>query len=731
MVATSPLVPDLDSMDAWLDQLPTRWSNPEDRALVAWAFSFAYQNYDKDEWCMACSVASRVAQMQLRPESIAASLLHSFPKLCTSWEESISQHSSEVVSLLQGVLKVEELSSISSLEDLRNPQERNIQAEILRKMFLAIVDDIRVVIISLAWRAELMLALVGKSRAEQVKHARLTMDIFAPLANRLGIWQMKWVLEDLSFRFLEPESYKEIALKLDEKRSERLSYLSKIIDDLKSILSKEGIQADIMGRPKHIYSIWRKMNKKGLDFESLYDIRAIRILVAGVKDCYAVLGIIHNIWQPIPGEFDDYISHPKANHYKSLHTAVIGPEDRGLEVQIRTFDMHKHAELGLAAHWQYKEGVSPKKQDGYEQKISWLRQLLDWRDGSSLAQAFRTELFEDMVYVVTPLGKVLSLPMGATPIDFAYAIHTDLGHHCRGAKINGVMVPLSTTLQTGQRIEILTSKNAHPNVDWIYHGWVKTSRALSKIRQYIRQQNEEIVKDQARHSLDKLLRKYTDYPSLLKLKDVLGYTDIDAMLLALGQGDLSIAMIDQVLRDSQAQPSKKIEPDSSVSLTRYVKPQTKKQQHQQKSVLIDGIDGLLVSLARCCKPVPFDPIEGFITRGRGVTVHQTCCATFMHLRSKSQERCVPAIWSENLDLSKRSYPVDFLLLMQEHDHPFKMIGDLCAREKIRLLSMNMFQKDLYLGIRFTIEISDISMLDVFTSKISQIPYFVSIQRVTH
>ena len=734
MIAVNHVVPSLSSMESWLDHLPGL-GVPEARSLVAQALALAHRHYDEDQWRVACVVAEQVAHMHLLPESIAASLLHELPRLLEDWQDVVQSFDTGVFLLLQGVARIEDVSWTSALDHMEVTQERKEQAESLRKMFLAMVGDIRAVIIVLAWRAQEMSRLGEQTRERQIQYARVTMDVFAPLANRLGIWQIKWILEDLALRFLDPSAYKKIAVLLDQKRSERLSYITCVVNELKATLEKEGIRADVVGRPKHIYSIWRKMNKKNLDFSDLYDIRAVRVLVREIKDCYAVLGIIHHIWQPIPGEFDDYISHPKVNAYRSLHTAVVGPQARNLEVQIRTFDMHEHAELGVAAHWRYKEDAKVGRHKGaYEEKIDWLRQLLDWRDNSSLAQAFKTELFEDTVYVITPAGKILSLPMGATPIDFAYAVHTGLGHRCKGAKVDGVMVPLSTLLKTGQRVEILTAKDAHPNVGWIHHGWVKTSRALSKVRQYIRQQNEEHVKEHARRILDRELRKYSEQPSLSKLCDHLHRTHVDAMLLALGHGDLSLASLHQTVRKIQksGESLPQHEGQKSTGLQTYLKTpsETQKKFRKNTAILVEGLDGVLITLAGCCKPIPPDAIYGFVTRGRGVSVHGARCETLRRLRYEHPERCVEVSWGQHA-LDGQSYAVDLMLLMQEHEHPFKAVGDLCAREKIILTSMLVSEHPLGLNLRFTIEISNPDKLDQLLEKIRQIPYFISVYRAQH
>lgn len=459
MVAvTRPLADSLaDAADPqhWLASLAPQYTDAE-FAMLDKAFRLAREQYQgrtlshtgEDMFSHAVAAAAIVADLNLLADAVAAALLFATPDLRADSEAWLAREFNPVVaSLVQGCLRVRQIQELGSQHDAATPEARRHQAEALRQMLLAMVADIRVVLIKLAWRTQTMYHL-SKVPDDAVRRrvARETLDIFAPLANRLGVWQIKWELEDLAFRHLEPDTYKKIAKLLDERRLDRLSYIEQVLATLRNELAGAGLHADVAGRPKHIYSIWKKMRKKNLDFSELYDIRAVRILVDSIKDCYTALGLIHSLWQPVPGEFDDYINQPKANDYKSLHTAVIGPEDKVVEVQIRTFEMHEHAEFGVAAHWRYKEGG--KGDAAYEEKIAWLRQLLDWRedvsDRAGLADAFQTELFADTIYVMTPVGKVLSLPTGATPIDFAYAVHTNIGHRCRGAKVEGQIVPLST-----------------------------------------------------------------------------------------------------------------------------------------------------------------------------------------------------------------------------------------------------------------------------------------------
>ena len=483
------------NIQALLDVLPKNFS-AEEVALVRQACALVEPFYaGKIELTNtpllqhALGAAAILAMMNMDCASITAVILHALPEYLKDWQEKIhAQFGSDVSQLIEGISRMEQIRQFSEMGNLPgNADKKGDQAqqiETLRKMLLAMVQDIRVVLIKLAERTQTMRHLASADPEQQKLIARETQGIFAPLANRLGVWQIKWELEDLSLRYLEPQLYKQVAKLLDERRADREQYIADVLKLLTLELKQADVQADVTGRPKHIYSIINKMKRKQLEFSELYDVRAVRILVKDLKDCYTALGLVHNLWQPIPGEFDDYIAHPKSNGYRSLHTAVIGPRDLAIEVQIRTTDMHQHSELGVAAHWRYKEGG--KSDAKFDEKIAWLRQILEWKedvaDSGDMLEQFKSELFQDHVYVLTPQGKVIDLPKGATPVDFSYTLHTDLGHRTRGAKVNGSIVPLNYKLQNGQRVEILTTKIGSPSRDWINPslGYLQSARALCK-----------------------------------------------------------------------------------------------------------------------------------------------------------------------------------------------------------------------------------------------------------
>ncbi len=545
-----------------------------------------------------------------------------------------------VVNLVEGVYRLRDIGQLLVGDA---GQDGAVQMENLRQMLLAMVSDIRVVLIKLCERLH-MLRQVTRGDDEQAGRqvAREVRDLFAPLANRLGVWQIKWEMEDLSCRLLEPADYARVARLLDEKRLDREHYIAQVVQTLQRELAVAGITASVTGRPKHIVSILNKMRRKHLDFDQLYDIRAVRILVPEVRDCYTALGLVHQLWQPVAGEFDDYISHPKSNDYRSLHTGVYGPEHKPLEVQIRTHAMHQHAELGVAAHWRYKEGGG--KPDDMIDRIAWLRKILQWRDeiadNRELAELFRNELFQDRIYVLTPQGRVLDMQAGATPLDFAYQLHTDLGHRCRGAKVDGVIVPLTTPLANGQRVEILTVREGGPSRDWLNPslGYLATARARAKVRHWFRVEHYAEHVAQGRETLQRE-QKRLRLPdvSLERVADRLGFPKMEDMLAALGRSDLSVHAL--------AEAMLALQPRTPVVADVAARPVSNRQASTGE-VLIEGVSGLPVTLARCCHPAPPGSIVGYATQGRGVTVHRHNCPNIARMPASRQERLLAASWKQ-------------------------------------------------------------------------------------
>lgn len=721
----------------WLEHFSHKYSG-DDLQLLQSAVNLAQTHYPEDALTQmgepmlshVLSASYFVDELHIFVDALAATVLSALPVYCENWQELIKEHCNiHVMRLVEGIDQVQKLTRFATVEKISTPEERQQQAESMRKMLIAMVSDIRVVLIKLAMRTRTMHFMASIPDSDLKREiAKETLDIFAPLANRLGVWQLKWLLEDLGFRYQNPEAYSRIAKLLDEKRIERLEYMNNVVKIIERELGRLNIHCEVAGRPKHIYSIYKKMTKKKLDFSGLYDIRAVRILVDTVPQCYTTLGIIHSMWQPIPGEFDDYIAHPKSNDYQSLHTVVVGPKDKGVEIQIRTFDMHQYAEFGVAAHWRYKEGGEGDK--AYEQKISWLRQLLDWRENvadndndkaNDLAEAFQTELFNDTIYVLTPHGKVLSLPIGATPIDFAYAVHTDLGHRCRGAKVNGQIVPLSTPLENGHRVEIITAKEGHPSVNWLLDGWVKSSKAINKIRAYIRAQNAESVRENGRTLLDKQLNKMSAKPNLQQLSEAIGYSKLDDLYLALGHGEVTPRTIShaatQLMRPEENTPEV-----TAASIVRKSRARTDK-----SGVLVDGEGGLMTFLAKCCKPAPPDDIAGFVTKGRGISVHRSSCAAYQNLAQLHPDKIVSTQWSE-LKVGQ-VFPIDIEVTARDRNGLLRDVSEAFSRNKLNVIGVNTLTKDSLATMRFTVEIRQVEDLPKVMSHISEIKGIFTVDRL--
>jgi GTP pyrophosphokinase len=676
-----------------------------DRALVARALEFAEPLYAGQQlstgeatWTHALGLASNLAAIGLDGPGRAAGILFAATKHGDA-ERVQAAFGEEIASLVSGVEKLYQLRVATR----GSAAEQN---EVLRKMVLGMVEDVRVVLIRMASRTQTLRFFSKGKNAEKAEYARETLDIYAPLANRLGVWQLKWELEDLSFRFLEPELYKKIAGMLEEKRLERQQYITDAISRLKGELEKADVAGEITGRPKHIYSIWNKMRTKELDFDQLYDVRALRVIVPEVKDCYTALGVVHNLWQPIPREFDDYISRPKGNLYQSLHTAVLGPAGKTLEVQIRTQAMHRQAEYGIAAHWRYKEpgemrGKSGKAETAFEQKIAWLRELLAWRDEvSDWRKTTRQANLDDTVYVLTPQGKVIDLPAGATPVDFAYALHTDLGHRCRGARVDGHIVTLDTPLQSGQRVEIVSAKAGGPSRDWLNaeRGFAKTHRAKSKIRQWFnaKQQAETIAA--GRDKVEKVIKKArATHSSLEALAAKLGVGKPEDLFIAVARDEVNLRQLQTAVRELEGTDASPLPKETL---------RKKKAGPARSGVLVVGMDRLLTQLAKCCKPVPPDPIRGFVTRGKGVSVHREDCASLKRLSEVDPERLIDAEWGKG----EGSYAVEMAVTASDRRGLLRDIGDALSREKINVTAARTQNKDDLAFMRFTFEVSNVAHL---------------------
>ena len=591
----------------------------------------------------ALGAAAILVGMNMDFETITATILHAVPVYLDDWAEKLEKDfGGNVRMLVEGISRMERIRLFSEASGAKNKDEAAQQTESLRKMLLAMVQDIRVVLIKLAERTQTMRHLFGASVEQQKLIAQQTRSIFAPLANRLGVWQLKWELEDLAVRYLEPELYKKVAKLLDERRADREQYIAAVVTRLEQALSQAGIAAEVTGRPKHIYSIINKMKRKQIDFNELHDVRAVRILVDDVEGCYTALGLVHDLWPPIDGEFDDYIAHPKSNNYRSLHTAVIGSDGLALEVQIRTREMHQHSELGVAAHWRYKEGVKSDTQ--FDEKIAWLRQILEWKeelaDKGDLQEQFKNELFHDQVYVFTPQGKVIALPKGSTPVEFAYTLHTDLGHRTRGAKVDGGIAPLNYKLQNGQRVEILTVKQGGPSRDWINPslGFLQSSRIRAKVRAWFKEQNFDESVAQGRTQLDRELHRLgITSINQEKLAQRLHYNKLEDFLAAIGRNEITPRRIAVAIQ--QELPTKVIE----AAKPNVFRPAT--QRTAKADITVGGVNNLMTRIAKCCNPVAGDAIVGYVTRDRGITIHREDCAFMLRLTESRRDRKLTAQWS--------------------------------------------------------------------------------------
>jgi GTP pyrophosphokinase len=583
-------------------------------------------------------------------------------------------------------------------------------------------DDVRVVLIKLADRLHNMRTLGFIKPEKQKRIAQETLDIHAPLANRLGIWQIKWELEDLSLRYVNPEKYKEIAEQISDRRSVREEQITEITQHLQKVLTNAGIKVDINGRPKHIYSIYKKMVNKGKSFEMVRDLRGVRLLVQDIPACYAALGIIHNHWRPIPGEFDDYIAAPKDNFYQSLHTAVIYDDGKPLEVQIRTFEMHQNSEYGIAAHWRYKEGGT-KQDSKYEQHVLWLRQMMEWNTDVNDAQEFvdsmKSDVFEDRVYVFTPKGDIVDLPAGSTPIDFAYHVHTDIGHRCRGAKIDGKLVPLDHIFKTGERVEVLTSKQGGPSRDWLNHnlGLVKTQRARSKIKAWFKREDREQNLNQGRSMLERELRRLSLHDiNLENLARDMEFKTTDDMFVELGLGELSLNKIINLIDDGE------LEPDTITTSTPKAEIET------TGAVSVVGLRGLLTNIAKCCNPMPGDAIVGYITRGRGATIHRMDCPNI--LQSNEKERLVKVSWGSH----SRTYPVPIRITAFDRQGLMGDISNLLTTEGVNIIDVNVrvnqdkIQADTA-NIKLIVEVRDLAQLSRVLARLETLDNVLDAQRV--
>jgi GTP pyrophosphokinase len=734
MKATKTTVP----LERLLEQLPENYTLAE-RELIQRAYRVAEEAHREQKrhsgepyinHCLA--VASILADLRVPPEVVAAGLLHDTVEDTNVTLNDIRRDFGNTIAVLvDGVTKLTNLPRVSRDDQhaetsnghgnngsepsdappngIALGRKQDLVSETLRKTFLAMGEDVRVVLIKLADRLHNMRTLGFMPEHKRKRIAKETLDIFAPLANRLGIWQIKWELEDLGFRYLNPEKYKEIAEQIQERRPDREVQIEAIKTNLLQLLESHNIKAEISGRPKHIYSIYKKMTKKGKPFDLVRDVRAVRLIVPDIPSCYAALGVIHTHWRPIPGEFDDYIAAPKDNFYQSLHTAVIYDDKRPLEVQIRTPEMHQNAEYGIAAHWRYKEGAHRDK--SYEQRINWLRNMMEWRtdvnDAQEFVEGMKTDVFQDRVYVFTPRGDIIDLSAASTPIDFAYHVHTDIGHRCRGARVNGKLVPLYQELKTGDQVEILTAKRGGPSRDWLNPnlGLVKTQRARSKIKAWFKKQEDEQNLAQGRATLERELQRLgITNTNFEKMARELGFKIPDEMFIALGTGDLSVNRVIKQL-------SEIVETADILEATipaQEAKPFT-------DAVEVVGLKGLLSTMARCCNPMPGDQIVGYITRGRGATIHRQDCPNI--LRRKDTERLLQVDWGK----VERTFPVHITVKAYDRQGLMGDISTLLQNEGVNIADVSVNYNRTVADIKLVIEIRDLAQLSRVLTRIESLP----------
>jgi GTP pyrophosphokinase len=729
-----------------LEQLPEHYTLA-DKELIQRAYRTAAEAHRDQKrqsggpYINHClSVAIILADLRVPPEVVVAGLLHDTVEDTTVTIDDVRRDFGDTVAnLVNGVTKLTNLPRVSrgdqhvkeSSEKMTNEarlnkekaeaksRKQDLKSETLRKTFLAMGDDVRVVLIKLADRLHNMRTLHHTPEEKQRRIAKETLEIFAPLANRLGIWQIKWELEDLGFRYTDPEKYQEIAENLQDKRPDREKEIEKIKKNLVKLLASHNIAVEISGRPKHIYSIYKKMTKKGKPFDLVRDVRAIRLIVPDVPSCYAALGVIHTTWRPIPGEFDDYIAAPKDNFYQSLHTAVIYDDKRPLEVQIRTREMHENAEYGIASHWRYKEGSGHGTSNKvYEERINWLRSMMEWRsevnDANEFVEGMKTDVFQDRVYVFTPRGDIIDLSAGSTPIDFAYHVHTDIGHRCRGARVNGKLVPLYEELKTGDQVEILTAKRGGPSRDWLNSnlGLVKTQRARTKIKVWFKKQLVEQNLAQGRTTIERELQRLgiseINYDNLAR---DLGYKTPDEFFVAIGCGDLSISRVIRRFAENEEIADELVvgKPTKESTVT--------------DSVEVVGLKGLLSQMARCCRPMPGDQIVGYITRGRGATIHRQDCPNI--LRRKDKERLLQVDWGR----VERTYPIPIKVKAYDRQGLMGDISTLLDSEGVNIGDVSVNFNRSLADLNLVVEVRNLDQLSRILTRIESLPNVMEAQRV--
>ncbi|TNC80436.1 MAG: GTP diphosphokinase [Oleiphilus sp.] len=684
---------------------------------------------DHNSFKIGLEMAQILVGLELDQDAIIAGILYRAVREEKMPIERVRKEFGEnVAKLIEGVAQMAAISSTHRHYRGSVLGQSQGQIDNVRKMLVTMIDDVRVVLIKLAERTCAIRAVKNAREEKRQRVAREVFDIYAPLAHRLGIGYIKWELEDLSFRYLHGSAYKKIAKLLDERRLDRDEFIKRVTDKIKLELENAHIKGEVVGRSKHIYSIWRKMRRKNLDFSEIYDIRAFRVLVPSIPDCYAALGVVHSLWRHIPYEFDDYIANPKENGYRSLHTAVIGPEGKVMEVQIRTYDMHEEAELGVCAHWRYKGTDTRNKSNSYEEKINWLRQVLEWQeevgDVSEIANQLSADVGADRIYVFTPDGHVVDLPNGATPVDFAYRVHTEVGHACRGAKVNGRIVPLTYPLRTGEQVQILTSNNPAPSRDWLNPslGYIQTSRSRAKVAHWFKQQDrgQNIVDGRALLE-DEFKRLSIGDIAFKELAEQTHHKNPDDMFAAIGAGDLKPTHVAHVAQ-------KILHPkEQQLDLRLGMPRQAKKQPDASEDIKIKGVGRLLTTMAHCCNPVPGDPIVGYITVGRGVSIHRQDCMNVLQLEDMEPNRIIEVSWGQS---PEAVYSVTIEVQAYDREGLLRDITTVLANERVNVTGVNTFSdpQENTAMITLMMEISSLDALGRVLAKVKQLPNIIDVRR---
>ncbi|CAO97769.1 GTP diphosphokinase [Erwinia tasmaniensis] len=728
------------ALDQWIAGLGI--SNPQscERLADTWRYcDTATKNHPNAPLLLwrGVEMVEILSMLSMDNETLSAALLFPLANANVVTEDVLeAQFGQPIVSLVHGV---RDMDAIRQLKATHNDSMASEQVDNVRRMLLAMVEDFRCVVIKLAERIAHLREVKDAPEDERVLAAKECTNIYAPLANRLGIGQLKWELEDFCFRYLHPEEYKRIAKLLHERRIDREDYIDTFVQSLRTEIVKEGVKAEVYGRPKHIYSIWRKMQKKSLAFDELFDVRAVRIVAERLQDCYGALGIVHTLYRHLPSEFDDYVANPKPNGYQSIHTVVLGPKGKTVEIQIRTRQMHEDAELGVAAHWKYKEGGvggSARGASGHEERIAWLRKLITWQeemaDSGEMLDEVRSQVFDDRVYVFTPKGDVVDLPAGSTPLDFAYHIHSDIGHRCIGAKIGGRIVPFTYQLQMGDQIDIITQKQPNPSRDWLNPnlGYVTTSRGRSKIHAWFRKQDRDKNIIAGRQILDNEL-SHLDI-SLKEAEKVLlpryNYNSLDELLAAIGGGDVRLNQMSNFLQSKLHKLSAEEEDREALRQLTQKTSNSVPRSKESGRVVVEGVGNLMHHIARCCQPIPGDDITGFITQGRGISIHRSDCDQLADLISHAPERIVDAVWGETYS---SGYSLVVRVTANDRSGLLRDITTILANEKVNVLGVSSHSetKKQLATIDMDIEIYNQQVLSRVLARLNQVPDIIDARRL--